>query len=105
MYFHEFRDGESQLYEIDFVIPDAKGIIPVEVKSSVSSKHRSLDLFMKKYRTRIEQTYVVHAKDLREDGDITFIPVYMTGLLRRFRYRAEADHRRHLSVHNACCSA
>lgn len=105
LYFHEFRDGESQLYEIDFIIPDARGIIPVEVKSSVSSKHRSLDLFMKKYRTRIEQTYVVHAKDLREDGGITYIPVYMTGLLRRFRYRAEADHRRHLSVHNACCSA
>lgn len=39
---------------------------------------------MKKYRSRIEQAYIIHTKDLREDGDITYIPVYMTCLLRRF---------------------
>ena len=82
LYFHEFRDGDSQLYEIDFILPGSKGIMPVEVKSSVSSKHRSLDLFMDKYGSRIEQAFVIHTKDLREDDGILYIPVYMAGLLR-----------------------
>lgn len=80
--FHEFRMDDSQLYEIDFLLPGSKGIIPVEVKSSVSTRHRSLDLFMEKNGRRMENAYVIHGKDLRVDGRVTYIPIYMTMFLR-----------------------
>ncbi len=80
--FHEFRIGDSQLYEVDFILPGTEGVIPIEVKSSASSRHKSLDVFMEKNRSRIEKAYVIHSKDLRVDGDVTYIPVYMTMFLR-----------------------
>ncbi len=83
--FHEFRVGDSQLYEIDFILPGVDGVIPVEVKSSMSSRHKSLDAFMEKNKSRIEGAYVIHAKDLRVDGDVTYIPIYMTMFLRSSR--------------------
>ena len=55
--------------------------IPLEVKSSSSTRHRSLDLFKDKYRSRIDRTYVIHGKDLRVDGDVVYIPIYMTMFL------------------------
>ena len=79
--FYEFRMGDSQMYEVDFILQGGRGIIPVEVKSSSSSRHKSLDLFMEKYGMRIEQAYVVHGKDLRVDGDVVYVPLYMAGLL------------------------
>ncbi len=79
--FHEFRIGDSQLYEVDFILPGTKGVIPLEVKSSASSRHRSLDLFMEKRGDRVEKAFVVHGKDLRVDGDVVYIPIYMTMFL------------------------
>lgn len=79
--FYEFREGDSQLYEVDFIVPRNRGIAPVEVKSSASTRHRSLDLFMDRFRDRIREAYVVHAKDLRVEGGVTYIPIYMAGLL------------------------
>lgn len=83
--FHEFRVDDSQLYEIDFLLPGSKGVIPIEVKSSVSTRHRSLDLFLERNGRRTEEAYVIHGKDLRVDGRVTYIPIYMTMLLRRSR--------------------
>ena len=80
--FHEFRIGGSQLYEVDFILPGTKGVIPLEVKSSSSSRHRSLDVFMEKKKDRIEKAFVIHGKDLRVDGDVVYIPIYMTMFLR-----------------------
>ena len=56
-------------------------ITPIEVKSGMSSRHRSLDAFMEKYHTRISEAFVIHGKDLRVDGEITYIPIYMTMFL------------------------
>lgn len=53
----------------------------MEVKSSVSGKHASLDAMMAKYHRRIERSYVIHSKDIRVDGDLTCIPVYMAQFL------------------------
>lgn len=60
-------------------LTDGKGVVPVEVKSSSrSSSHKSLDEFMKTYSRKVSKAYVVHQKNLRADGDIVYIPVYMT---------------------------
>lgn len=80
--FSTFRHGASTaIYEIDFLIPGARNICPVEVKSSVSVRHASLDMFMEKFGKRVDAAYVVHAKDLRTDGRYTYLPAYMTMFL------------------------
>jgi predicted AAA+ superfamily ATPase len=80
LYYSEFyiEKDDKHLYEVDFISSSGKKIVPIEVKSSLSSKHRSLDLFMEKYGSRVDSAYVVHGKDLRVDGKITYIPIYMT---------------------------
>lgn len=80
--FHEFYDGaSSNLKEVDFIISHGTKIVPVEVKSSISGKHASLDAMVAKYHRRIEHSYVIHSKDLRVDGDLTYIPIYMAQFL------------------------
>ena len=72
------HDDSDYLQEVDFVIPEGGKVIPVECKSGVSTRHVSLDRFLNKYGKSVKHAYVVHGKDLRVDGDITYIPIYMT---------------------------
>ena len=73
LYWQGSRDAE-----VDFLIStENDGIIPIEVKSGRSTIHSSLDKLMKKYENRIDKAYVIHSKDLRFDGKITYLPIYM----------------------------
>ncbi|MFA7673777.1 MAG: AAA family ATPase [Clostridia bacterium] len=69
--------------EIDFILSTgnkvSQKIIPIEVKSSKSYQTKSLDSFVEIFKNRIEQSYVIHPKNLsiRENG-IICIPPYMT---------------------------
>lgn len=76
--FGRFEDQiERKSYEVDFLIADSGRVIPIEVKSGQSAKHASLDRYVDRYGKWIDQAYVVHTKDLRVDGDLTYIPAYM----------------------------
>jgi len=68
-------------YEIDFLLSRKDKICPIEVKSSGYNSHKSLDKFQEKYPSRILKRYLLYTKDLRKDGDIVCLPVYMAGLL------------------------
>ncbi|MCQ2079319.1 MAG: AAA family ATPase [archaeon] len=82
LYFSKFRTKESSnLQEVDFLIPRLDRLIPVEVKSARSGAHASLDRFMEKHSKKVEKAYVIHSKDLRVDGKIVYIPIYMTGFV------------------------
>lgn len=83
LHYIEFKEKENDknVHEIDFILSKGKKIIPVEVKSSVSSKHRSLDTFMERYSKRIDGAIVIHSKNMRVDGKILYMPIYMTSLL------------------------
>lgn len=76
LYFHRF-----DRYELDFLIISGKKIIPIEVKSSSYKSHKSLDKFREKYSNRIKESYVIYSKDLKKEGNITYIPFYMTMFL------------------------
>lgn len=77
--FGRFEDQtEGKSYEVDFIIADSGRVIPIEVKSGQSAKHASLDRYIDRYGKWIDQAYVVHTKDLRVDGELIYIPVYMT---------------------------
>lgn len=68
-------------YEIDFILSRGSKICPIEVKSSGYNTHASLDSFKRKFSDRILQSYLLYTKDLRRDGDILLLPVYMTPFL------------------------
>lgn len=72
----------DNIQEVDFLISDGRRIVPVECKSgNMSSRHKSLDRLMEKYGRFVDTAYVVHSKDLRVDGSITYIPIYMSMFL------------------------
>lgn len=73
LYFHSFNQ-----YEIDFLLPIRKKVIPLEVKSSSYKSHKSLSAFCEKYSERVINPYVIYSKDLKKDGQVTLIPIYMT---------------------------
>lgn len=80
--FAKFKvQGVNNYQEVDFLLADGRRVIPVEVKSAASTSHKSLDRFMSKYLPKGGQAYVIHTKDLRVDGDIVYLPVYMTMFL------------------------
>lgn len=82
LWFGRFVDQtDRRSYEVDFLIADSKRVMPIEVKSGQSMKHASLDRYADKYDEWIDQMYVVHTKDLRVDGDLVYIPVYMAMFL------------------------
>ncbi|MBO5519855.1 MAG: ATP-binding protein [Candidatus Methanomethylophilus sp.] len=83
LYFHEFylEHDRKNLCEVDFILVKKKRIIPVEVKSARSTKHKSLDRFMEKYSARLGKVYVIHSNDIQTDGRITYLPIYMASLL------------------------
>ncbi len=68
-------------YEVDFLIADSDKICPVEVKSSGYKAHASLDAFCRKFSSRISNKYLIYTKYLRKDGDILYLPPYMTMFL------------------------
>ena len=81
LYFHEFMDrteeGQEKKYEIDFLIVRKKKICPIEVKSSGYKRHKSFDRFVQKYQLKMEERYVVYAKDYKQEGGVTYLPAYM----------------------------
>ena len=81
--FAEFYDktDDKHIREVDFILPRGGKIVAIEVKPGVSSRHRSLDLFMERYKKRIDSAYVIHTGDLKADGDVMYIPIYMTMFL------------------------
>ncbi|MBP5605466.1 MAG: ATP-binding protein [Ruminiclostridium sp.] len=80
------RENKDDRMEIDFLIAKNKisnrhNISPVEVKSGKNYTLSSLNKFRKKYYEQTNIPYVLHTGDLKEDDGITYLPLYMTGLM------------------------
>ena len=81
LFYFTFPKDDKHNYEIDFMLSRGNKIWPIEVKSSGYKTHASLDAFCKKYSSRIGKRFLLYTKDLRKDGEILMVPVYMTPLL------------------------
>lgn len=88
LYFHSEYDKKEarNRMEIDFLIAKSKvgrrkNIVPIEVKSGKRYTTSSLDKFVGKFRTKVDVPVVVHPKDLKMDGGVIYLPIYMTPLL------------------------
>lgn len=82
-YFYVERNPETRktTMEIDFLIRQAKKIIPIEVKSSGSSSIKSLLRFKEKFGKSIGQSIVLHHGEIKCQDDVWYLPYYMATLL------------------------
>jgi hypothetical protein len=79
LYYHTWPTPSGKHnYEIDFLLSRQAKVCPIEVKSSTSNVHTSIDEFQKKFSSRIYQRYLLHAKDMRKEQDLLCLPLYMT---------------------------
>ena len=76
-------DSGKHNYEIDFLLSRGNKIVPIEVKSSGYKQHVSLDKFMDKFSNRISEGYIIYTKDLKREGNVTYLPAFLTPLLLR----------------------
>ena len=83
LHYYVFEDS-GRKHELDFLMADGKRLTPIEVKSGRSGSHPSLDAFMDRNRKRAKVGYVVHSKNLRVEGDVVYLPIYLLWLLGRW---------------------
>lgn len=79
LYFYSRSDRENaqNRMEIDFLISKKRKICPIEVKSSSYRNHVSLDKFKRKFSSKAGERYIIYTKDLKVEGDIICLPIYM----------------------------
>ncbi len=100
LFFYSFydRSRSNNRYEVDYLIREGGKISPLEVKSSGTTMHASLDRLMAKHSKTLGQAYIICNNDLRKDGNILFIPIYMTFCLHGPRQRVNNRKNRLLEV-------
>ena len=77
-YYHTWeKERSTHYYEVDFLLQTGSKIIPVEAKSSANKNHESIDAFCKKYSSRIGRPLLLSQKDVGNEGQLMFKPVYM----------------------------
>ena len=88
LYFFTQKDNDDckERMEIDFLISKPtisrrKNISPIEVKSARQYSTDSLDKFQNKYSQYTGKAFIVHPKDLQDEGKIVRVPIYMVPLL------------------------
>ncbi len=83
LFYHTWPTSNGKhSYEIDFLLSNGSKIVPIEVKSSSYKTHASLDAFCEKFSSRVaNDRYLIYTKDYAKDGNVTYLPAYMTFLL------------------------
>lgn len=85
-YANPSRDDSEARMEIDFLIAKSQisnrhNISPIEVKSGKNYTLSSITKFMRRYSEQLHTPYVLHTGDLKVEGGIVYLPLYMTALL------------------------
>ena len=78
LFYYTFPKDAKHNYEVDFILSRGAKVCPIEVKSSGYKAHTSLDAFTQKYADRVQNRYLLYTKDVRKDGTLLCLPVYMT---------------------------
>ncbi len=77
-----FKNNETtRNYEIDFLTTDGGKLVPIEVKSSESKNHKSIDEFSRKYSSRISRRILFSQDDISHDGMLELKPLYLAPLI------------------------
>ena len=85
-FFSKYSKEAEDRMEIDFLIAKdtittKHNISPIEVKSTNRYTLTSLKKCIAKYGNYLSTPYVIHTADLKIEDGITYLPLYMTGML------------------------
>lgn len=76
--------NKAKVGKVDFLI-DVSGkpeVLPIEVKSGKNSHaHAALDHLLEVANYHLEHAVVLHVGNAERDGKVTYLPIYMAGLL------------------------
>lgn len=76
--------NNKRLGELDFVIADADGVVPVEVKSGKEyDRHNALNNVLAMSAYKINKAYVLCGSNVKREGKIIYLPIYMTMFMRK----------------------
>lgn len=82
LYYHTWQEkGKVHSYEVDFLISSKGKIIPIEVKSSDTRRHTSIDIFSKKYSKVISRRILFSQKDIGNEGMLELKPIYLAPIV------------------------
>lgn len=82
LYYHTWqKKNSSHYYEVDFLLSHNNKTNVIEVKSSTKGKHESLLKFKEIYSKTCERCYIISQKDIKIEGDITNLPIYLLPFL------------------------
>jgi uncharacterized protein len=81
-----FYWASSGQAELDFVLKCEESIYPVEIKSGVSMKKKSLMIYSEKYQPNL--AIRISPMNLKLDGAVLNCPVYLLGSLSRIIKKA-----------------
>ena len=70
---------EGRTSEVEFLLETPGGIVPLEVKSGWVTQSKSLKVFEERFHP--QQSYVLSAQNVKEDGPRLYVPLYMAGRL------------------------
>ena len=83
LFYYTFpTQDRKRLYEIDFLLSHGNKHWPIEVKSSGYITHHSLDMFCRKFSSRVERNFLITTKDYTHQEGTTILPIYLTPLLK-----------------------
>lgn len=75
------KEESTHYYEVDFLIGKKQKIVPIEIKSSATKSHKSIEAFCEKYSQIIDRPYIFSQKDISNDGQTILMPIYMMPFL------------------------
>ena len=82
LFFHIWKkENSTHSYEIDFLVPDNTKLIPIEVKSSESRNHSSINAFYVKYSNRISRRILFSQDDIGHDKMLELKPIYLAPII------------------------
>lgn len=88
LFYHTWeKKGSTHYYEIDFLISCGEKVSAIEVKSSGTGKHESINEFRKQYSKNLKGCYIISQKDVDKRDNIDFVPVYMTSFIENMGLR------------------
>ncbi len=83
LYYHTWeKEGSTHYCEVDFLISQGTKVSAIEVKSSGTGKHESINEFRQKYARHLKDCYIISQKDMDMKDGLRYLPVYMTSFLK-----------------------
>lgn len=76
--------NSKRLGEIDFLFEDNNGIVLIEVKSGKNyTRHSAINNMLKEYGSSISKAIVFSVDNVREEGRVAYLPLYMLMFLEK----------------------